>query len=79
MVVASTSYRRTGRCVRDGVADAVEARALVAELLAAHGVHLKRVFIEGRSMGGAVATYTIETHPELFAGAVRKMLQLRIV
>lgn len=66
--VAATSYRRDGRCVRDGVADLIELRDFCIATLPRMPWP---IVLEGRSMGGAVVAHASElVQVGLFDGAV---------
>ncbi len=65
---ATTSYRKNGLAIREGVDDV---RELVAAFLATVRPPLPlRTFVTGVSEGGAVATLLAERSPELFTGAL---------
>ncbi len=63
-LVASVSYRREGVIYADAVEDVMEMRALLIEKYKVAGHFL----VQGRSMGGAVATLLNERHGDKFAG-----------
>lgn len=65
-VVGMTSYRRSGRVVGDAMADLADLRAAAEQR---YGV-ARRVVVEGRSMGGAVATRLAERLPGVCDGVV---------
>lgn len=53
--------------VRDG-GEAESIRAMVATMIAGHGIDPKRVFVTGLSAGGAMTSVLLATHPDVFAG-----------
>ena len=65
-IVASTSYRRNGLVVADGMKDVLALREEIAKRYGEPWV----VVLHGESMGGAIATLLCESEPKKFAGAV---------
>lgn len=64
---ATTSYRRNGLAILEGVDDV---RELVAAFPAAAGGPADRTYMIGASEGGAVTTLLVERAPELFSGGL---------
>ena len=60
-----TSYRREGVVVGDAMEDVVNLRQHIES---AYG-HIELALLEGRSMGGGIATLLCEQRPDLFQGA----------
>ncbi|MBS0659493.1 MAG: SAM-dependent chlorinase/fluorinase [Verrucomicrobia bacterium] len=65
-IIASTSYRRSGLVVADGMKDVLALRDEIAKRYGEPWV----VVLHGESMGGAIATLLCESEPKKFAGAV---------
>ena len=63
-LVASTSFRRNGMIIRDAIDDLDQLRDHIAKV---HG-QPKRVFVQGESMGGTIATLMAERSPGRYAG-----------
>lgn len=63
-IVASTSFRRNGMILRDAIEDLDQLRDHVGKVFD----EPKRVFVQGESMGGAVATLMAERVPGRYAG-----------
>src|SRR6185437_4488057 len=61
-----SGYSSTGWAVEQAQADT---ETLRRRFVAAHGAP-KRSYVAGMSMGGALTVYTIETHPEIYSGAL---------
>ncbi len=53
-----------------GQGEAASIRAMVAHLVAAHGLDQARVCVTGLSAGGAMAASLLATHPDIFAAGV---------
>ncbi len=51
-----------------GHGEAASVRAMVAQMVGAHGIDPRRVFITGLSAGGAFANVMLAAYPALFAG-----------
>ncbi|WP_431854132.1 extracellular catalytic domain type 1 short-chain-length polyhydroxyalkanoate depolymerase [Azospirillum sp.] len=56
------------RHTRRGSGEAESIRAMVARMVADHGLDRGRVYVTGLSAGGAMTSVMLATHPELFAG-----------
>lgn len=63
-IVASTSFRRNGMILRDAIEDLDQLRDHVGKVFGKP----KRVFVQGESMGGAIATLMAERAPGRYAG-----------
>lgn len=61
-LVAMTSYRRNGRVVRDAMEDVNQLRQYIVDNWGAPTLCL----LEGRSMGGCIATCLAENYPHLY-------------
>ncbi len=64
---ATTSYRRNGLAILEGVADLKE---LVESFPAVTGLTSEKTFITGASEGGIVTVLSIERHPELYTAGL---------
>ncbi len=53
---------------RRGSGEAQSIRTMIAEMVAAHSIDERRIFITGLSAGGAMASIMLATYPEVFAG-----------
>lgn len=64
---ATTSYRRNGLAILEGVDDV---RELVAAFPGVAGTSANRTYMIGASEGGAITTLLVERSPELFSGGL---------
>lgn len=59
------------RHARRGMGEAASIRAMVARMVALHGIDEARIFVTGLSAGGAMTSVMLATYPEVFAaGAI---------
>ncbi|KAJ5066056.1 monoacylglycerol lipase [Anaeramoeba ignava] len=65
-IVAETSYRRNGRIIREAIQDLNNLRKYIMD----HFGDISLCVIEGRSMGGCIATHIAEMYPDLYQGCV---------
>lgn len=63
---ATTSYRRNGLAIQEGIADVLE---LIDIFISKHGVP-RRILLIGVSEGGAVTALAVERHPEIIDGGL---------
>jgi len=73
-IVSMTSYRREGIVLKDAIQDVNNLRKYVEDRFG----KISCCILEGRSMGGAIATYLSELHGEWYDGAVCIGAALRV-